>query len=57
MGARHWAVLAENDSVCCDEGQEDSVLVLRLRSQAKQPGVDANDCCQGHWAASADTVD
>ena len=57
MGAWHRAVLAENDSVCCDEGEEDSVLVLRLRSQAKEPGVDADDCCQGHWAAAADTVD
>ncbi len=55
MGAQHRAVLAENDSVCCDEGEEDSVLVLGLRSQAKEPGVDADDCCQGHWAASADT--
>ncbi len=57
MGARHRAVLAENDSVCCDECEEDSILVLGLRSQAKQPGVHAHDCRQGHWAASADTVD
>jgi len=57
MRTWHRAVLAENDSICCDEGQEHSVLVLRLRSQAKQPGVDADDCCQGNWAASADTED
>ena len=56
VGAWHRAVLAENNSVCCDEGQEHSILVLRLRSQAKQPGVNADDCCQGHWAAPADVA-
>ena len=53
MSAWPWAVLAQDDGVCCDEGEEDSVLELCHRKQAQQPGVDAYDSCQGNRTAAA----
>lgn len=51
MGPRPGAVLAQDDSVGCDKGQEYSILELRIGGQAQQPGVGANDGCQCHRPA------
>lgn len=51
VGPRPGAVLAQDDSIGCDKGQEYGVLELRIGGQAQQPGVSANDGCQCHRPA------